>query len=410
MAPSAQLTVPRTTVVKLWLHQQGLLAPRVTARLTRETLVDHLERTGALQIDSVNVLDRAHYLTLWSRFGAYDREQLDGWIYDHRLAYEYWGHEASILPISHLPLGRRRMRLFPPLRWTSSKWWQVYQTTPASKRRVLRRLREDGPLESNAFESREGAGEEDVMGGWGGSLTREDKRSLKLLWHDGRVAVHARRHFRCVYDLAERVYPQVEPATRAAYLESWLRTGLSGNGAVSERHLDNYFTAPSPSAEERRKLLARALAKKQVVACHVEGMRGTYYALPEHVELLRDPSSLPEPEGTTLICPFDSLLWQRKRAADLLGFEYRVEIYVPAKKRRFGYYVMPILHHGRLVGRLDPKLHRDQERLEVRALFLEPGQRRAQALKRGLGEALESLAAFVGARRIELPRGWRSFV
>ena len=98
-------TVSLDDVVTLWFHRQGLTAPRSGPPLTRATFVDHLERTGALQLDSINVLDRAHYLTLWSRFGSYDRRRVDRWVYRDRVAYEYWGHEASILPISHLPLG-----------------------------------------------------------------------------------------------------------------------------------------------------------------------------------------------------------------------------------------------------------------------------------------------------------------
>ena len=111
------LRLDRATIVRLWLQRQGLSRPRGTERLTRSTLTDHLERTGALQVDTINVVDRAHYLTLWSRFGPYDRRRLDRWVYRDRAAYEYWGHEASILPISHLPLGLRRMRRFPPESW-----------------------------------------------------------------------------------------------------------------------------------------------------------------------------------------------------------------------------------------------------------------------------------------------------
>ncbi|WP_419163874.1 DNA glycosylase AlkZ-like family protein [Candidatus Palauibacter sp.] len=196
----------RDAVVRLWLHRQGLVQSRGSTPLDRRTFVDHLERTGALQLDSVNVVDRAHYLTLWSRFGSYDRTRVDRWVYGERLAYEYWGHEASILPISHLPLGRRRMRRFPPPSWSSRKWWDRYATSTASKRRVLRRLRAGGPLESADFAPRpEELGEETDSLGW---RRREDKRSLKLLWHDGRLAVSDRRHFRCIYDLAERVYPE----------------------------------------------------------------------------------------------------------------------------------------------------------------------------------------------------------
>ncbi len=393
--------------MRLWLRCQGLLAPRGEAGLNRRTFTDHLERTGALQLDTINVLERAHYLTLWSRFGAYDREAVDRWVYRDRIAYEYWGHEASILPISHLPLGRRRMRRFPPKSWTGKSWWSVYRTSTASKRRVLRRLRQEGPLESADFEQRP---DEFGPGGPPGGampLMKEDRRSLKLLWHDGRIAVAGRRHFRCAYDLAERVYPECPPVAPAAFEDSWLLIGLAGNGIASERHLAGYFTAPNPNAADRKRIIARNLKKGRIAEVRVAGLEGPFYALPEHLETLGD---LPEPRGTTLVCPFDSLLWQRQRAEDLLAFRYRIEIYVPAKKRQYGYYVLPILHRGRLVGRLDPKLHRDRGELEIKALYLEPGFRRDSGFERALAQALHSLCEHVAAERLVLPRGWRRIV
>jgi len=396
-------TLQPEQVVRLWLQRQGLSRPRGATPLTRKSLTDHLERTGALQLDTISAVERAHYLTLWSRFGAYDRETLDGWVYGDRLAYEYWGHEASLLPISHLPHGRRRMRRFPPGSWTGKAWWDVYQTSTASKRRVLKRLREEGPLESLDFERQDGVSSVRSRAGEVMPLGKEDSRSLKLLWHAGRVAVHSRRHFRCVYDLAERVYPEGEAATAAEFEDSWLLAGLSGNGIASEAHLANYWTGPDLKAASRKRVIARNVKRGRIVEVRVNGLRGSLYALPEHLEALADA---PDAIGTTLLCPFDSLLWQRKRAEQLLEFRYRIEIYTPAAKREYGYYVLPILHDGRLVGRLDPKTHRDRRALEVKAIYLEPGFSRDAGFERGLAEALHDLREFVGAERLELPQGW----
>lgn len=395
-------TIPLEQVVRLWLHRQGLSNPRGSTRASRRSLAEHLERAGGLQLDTINVVDRAHYLTLWSRFGAYDRKKLDGWVYGDRLGYEYWGHEASLLPISHLPIGRRRMRRFPPDSWTGKAWWSVYQTSSASKRRVLRRLRAEGPLESLDFARTDGPGKTSPFGE-AMPLGKEDSRSLKLLWHAGRVAVDSRRHFRCVYDLAERVYPDVEPATHGDFEDSWLLIGLSGNGIASESHLTNYWTAPNLSAASRKRVIARNLKKGRIVEVRVEDRRGRYFALPEHLDALPD---VPDSTGTNLLCPFDSLLWQRRRAEELLGFRYRIEIYTPAAKREYGYYVLPILHEGRLVGRLDPKTHRDRGVLEVKSIYLEPGFRRDRNFDRGLAASLRDLSEFVGADELELPRGW----
>lgn len=394
-------TIRRDAVVRLWLDRQGLLTPG-SSRFSRQAVTAHLERTGGLQLDTINVLDRAHYLTLWSRFGPYRHRTLDKWLYADRIGYEYWSHEASICPISHLPLGRRRMRAFPPDSWARRAWWKVYQTGTASRRRVMRRLRDEGPLESGDFE--DPTPTRDRPGGTM-PLPHEDRRSLKLLWHAGKVAVRSRRHFRCLYDLAERVYPDGPVATTAELEDSWVFTGLSGNGVASERHLRNYLTAPDLDAASRKRVLARNVKKGLIVEVRVEGSRERFYARPEDLEAI---DARPEPQGTTLICPFDSLLWQRERAEDLLDYSYRIEIYVPPAKRTFGYYVLPILHDGRLVGRLDPKLHRDRGELEIKAIQLEAGVRRNPGLDRGLADALDRLVRFEGATRLALPRGWRN--
>lgn len=392
------MIVSREDVVRLWLDRQGLIGPGGERKLTKRRFVQHLERTGGLQLDTINVVDRAHYLTLWSRFGVYDRRRLDRWVYRDHVGYEYWGHEASILPSSHLPIGQRRMRRFPPESWRHSAWWARYQTSTASRRRVLRRLRQEGPLESSDFERQAHESDGEF---WGVAAPKEDKRTLQLLWHSGRVAVRERRHFRRVYDLAERVYPEVRPASSVEYEDSWLFVGLGGNGIAAERHMHNYWTAPALRAPERKRVIRRNLRKKRIVEVQVEGLPGPFYALPEHLEMLE---RLPSPRGTYLLCPFDSLLWQRRRAEELLNFHYRVEIYVPAAKRKYGYYVLPILHDGELVGRLDPKFHRDRGVLDIKALHLEPGFRPNGDFHAGLTETLHSLGEFLGAERLQLPK------
>ena len=403
-SPTLQFDLQAAT--RLWFHQQGLDLPRGSQPLTRAVFVNFLERVGGLQLDSINVLDRAHYLTLWSRFGVYDRNEVDSWIYQDRVAYEYWGHEASILPISHLPLGKRRMRAFPPESWQNAAWWSNYQTSTASKRRVLKRLREEGALESTAFEKtardREAdtkrAGQTVMM-----PLAREDKRSLQLLWHAGKIAISSRQHFRRRYDLAEHVYPDCETASKASYEDSWLLSGLKGNGIASERHLMNYFTAPKLKGPERKRVIERNLKKKRIIEVSIAGQSDRFFMLPEYQEL---PGTLDDPAGTTLVCPFDSLLWQRKRAEDWLNFKYRIEIYIPQKKREYGYYVLPILHQGRFVGRLDPWYNRPKSTLEIKAIYLEEDFRRNARFDRGLRDTLHDLCTFLGASELVVPDGW----
>ena len=401
------ITASREGVLRLWLHRQGLATPRGAAKLTKRRLSTFLEDTGALQLDPVNVVDRAHYLTLWSRFGPYDRAKVDRWIYDELVGYEFWGHEVSILPISHFPLGLRDMRRFPPKRWVNAWWWKFTDVPAPVKRHVMKRLRDEGPLESTDFER--GKDESKAKGTvWASPLPKESKRALRRLWHTGKIAVRTRRHFRRVYDVAERVYPDVAAAAASAVDDHWLLQGLRGNGIASEKHLVHYFSAPQMAATDRKRVIARNLRKRAVLEVDLEGQRGPFYALPEHLEQL---SKLPEPRGTHLLSPFDSFLWQRQRAEDLLGFRYRAEMYTPPKKREYGYYVLPILHDGRPVGRLDPKLHRDRNLLEIKSLKLEPDfdvdAEAGSAFLDGLRESLESLAEFLGAGDLRLPRGWK---
>ena len=255
-----RIRVSSAAVTRLWLHLQGFSSPSGTTALDRGSLVAFLEQAGGLQLDSVNVVERAHYLTLWSRFGPYDKADLDRWIYDGRRAYEYWGHEASVLPMSHLPLGLRAMRRFPPDAWKKATWWPRWSTSAASERRVLRLLRERGPLERA-----------DIRG-------REDKQSLRVLWHAGRAAITRRRHFRRVYDLAERVYPEVEPASGMELDDSWLLIGLRGNGIATEQHLIQYWTGPKPNAALRQRIINRNLRKKRIRRVRVQGFDDTFYA------------------------------------------------------------------------------------------------------------------------------------
>lgn len=395
-------------VRRLWFQRQGLTKPRGTTALDRAAFVDHLERTGGLQLDSVHVVDRAHYLTLWSRFGRYRRRDVDRWVYADRTGFDYWAHEASIQPASHLPWALHRMKSFPTPRTRKQAWWPRMATSAASKRRVLRRLLDEGPLESMHFKRRDP--EVPNTTGWSSLHAKEDSRSLRLLWHAGRIAVVGRRHFRKVYDLAERVYPQVAEVTtanRMEYHDSWLERGLSGCGIAPEAHLCNYITGPDLLASERARVLRRNLRSGRIVEVKVQGREEVWYARPEDLDRLNEAA---EPKGTTFVCPFDSLLWQRQRAADLLDFDYRIEIYVPPKKRRYGYYVLPILHDGRFVGRLDPKHHRDRGALEIQMLTLEPGVERTRDLENGIADGLRDLAGFLRCDEVEMPKGWRSLV
>jgi uncharacterized protein YcaQ len=408
MAPPA---FSRQAVAALYLARQHLTRPR-TRRLTSRSLLGFVEDAGGLQLDSINVVDRGHHLTLWSRFGPYDRQALERIAYRRRLLFEYWAHAACLVPASHYPAWRRVMLDYSV---RNRAWGQWLQKNPRILRAVEEALAESGPLGPGDFEHRRPTGS---GGGWWD--WKPAAHALDYLWMSGRTLVHSRPHFRKRFDLAERLMPEavaLEPLTREGFRRWHLRRSLHALGVGTEADLRMYLNYPHVAPRDRRRTLRAALDAGEVVEVGVEGERNPWLALAEDLPALAAAGRKRRPaRGTTLLSPFDSFLWHRDRVRRLFGFEYKLEVYTPGPARRYGYYSMPIFHDGRLVGRLDPKLHRTERRLEVKAVHFEPWFAKDQvpplarrALDRdaalaGIGESVWSLAAFVGADEVTMGR------
>lgn len=409
MAPA--LTVPLRAVAALFLERQHLVRPRAHG-LTPRRLLRFVEDAGGLQLDSINVLDRAHYLTAWSRFGPYDRARLDRLVYRRRLLFEYWAHAACLVPSAHLPWWRRAM-LDYRLRHTGWSSWL------RRNRRVLdavtEAIRAGGPMGSADFEARRPAG----RGGWWD--WKPAQHALHYLWMTGVLAVHSRQHFQKRLDLSERVLPglaDVGPVSAETFRRWHVERSLHAMGAATEPDLARYLTFPRPGPAARRAALRALEAQGEVVDAEVEGAPGRWLLLARDVPALERAARRRQgARGTTLLSPFDSLLWHRDRVARLFGFSYRIEVYTPGHRRVHGYYTLPVLHDGCLVGRVDAKAHRAERRLEVRGVDLERwlaigasppaaawGRIDAGAALTGLAGALTSLACFVGAERVDLGR------
>lgn len=401
--------MPVRAVAALFLERQQLDRPRAR-RLTGDSLVRLAADTGGLQLDSIHVVDRAHHLTLWSRFGPFDRARLDRLVYRERRLFEYWTHCACLVDRAELPWWRHAMADGQAHRYARA----IDRRTPGILERVERAVRASGPLGSADFEHRRTG-----SGGWWN--WKPAQRALHALFFTGRLAVHSRVNFHKRYDLAERVLPEWrdgDPPDRAAFVRWHLARSLHAMGAATETDLRMYLTFPHIRPEERRRALASLMRDGEAVELSVEGDRARWFALARDLEALaRAGRRRSASRGTTLLSPFDSFLWHRARIERLFGFEYRIEVYVPARKRAFGYYALPILHDGHLVGRLDAKTHRPERRLEVRRLALEPwaasgapapgaawGRIEPDRLVGGIAGALGSLAAFVGADRVTLSR------
>lgn len=353
----------------------------VDTRLVRRVL----GRVGLLQIDSVNVLVRTQYLPLYSRLGPYPARILEDLAYNRRELFEYWGHEASYLPTAMQPLFRWRMA-----RAAEGAVWggllQLSRERPDLVEQVYRLLAERGPLSAGAF------GDEAARSGpwWGWS---DSKRALEWLFWTGRIAVASRKNFERFYDLPERVIPpQIlnapTPAVDDAQREL-LRIASRSLGVATAGDLKDYFRIKGPAAQQRIDELVEAGELRRVA---VQGWNSPAYLHPE--------AAIPRwVRARTLLSPFDSLVWYRDRTDRLFNFYLRLEIYTPAPKRVFGYYVLPFLLGEHLVGRVDLKSDRKNGALLVHGAFAEDG-RRPDAVAAELAPELQRLAGWLGLERV----------
>jgi len=381
-------TIPREAAARLFLARQHLDRPRART-LDARSLARFVADAGGLQLDSINVVARAHELTLWSRFGPYDRAELDRLVYEERALFEYWAHAACLIAEEDRPAWTRAMADY---RTRHTGWSDWLKANAAVIRGVLRDIKTRGPRSSSDFERPSGK-----SSGWWD--WKPAHHALHYLWMSGRLAVHSRRHFQKRYDLAEKIHPPVAPIARAEFPRWHLRKTLHALGAAAEADLPRYLTFPRLETALRRRALKSLLKSGEAVELRVEGATGRWYALCDDLPALENP---PASRGTTLLSPFDSLLWHRGRARALFGFDYKIEVYVPAAKRVHGYYCLPILHDGRLIGRLDAKNHREQRELRVTSVHFEAPP--SDAERAGLRGALDSLALFLGAERWRGPR------
>jgi uncharacterized protein YcaQ len=372
---------------RLALAAQGFAEPRPATGVARRDVLRTVRRLGLVQIDSVNVLVRSHYLPLYSRVGAYDRSWLDELAYGgrRRKLFEYWGHEASLLPVEQQPLLRWRMQR---ARNGDGLWGGVARFGREHARfceTVLAEIRERGPVgvsELAASGRRKG-------GWWGWS---EGKVALEWLFWTGQVTTRARRGtFERVYDLTERVLPTTVLAAptpdEAVAQRQLLRIAQRALGVATERDLRDYFRLPVVDARAR---LLELVEAGEFVPVQVEGWRAPAYVMRD----VRIPRRI---DACALLSPFDSLVWFRDRMQRLFDFHYRIEIYTPAHKRRHGYYVLPFLLGDRLVARVDLKADRGSGRLRTLSTHLEPAAARAQ-VESALRDELRRLAGWLDLR------------
>ncbi|SDI49975.1 hypothetical protein SAMN05216588_11816 [Pseudomonas flavescens] len=350
-----------------------------------------VERLGVLQIDSVNAVVRSHYLPLYSRLGGYDSALLEQAAWGRgrsRTLFEYWGHEASLLPLASYPLLRWRMQRARQGRGIYKGLASFGREQQGLIAQVLQTVRERGALGAGSL--RQSHARSAPWWGW-----TAEKQALEWLFAAGEVTVSGRRGFERLYDLPERVLPAVwlaHPELESAEAQRrLLLKAAQALGVATERDLRDYFRFEPADARARLQELLEEGVLNQV---EVRGWSQPAYCL----QPLKIPRRV---SACALLSPFDSLIWERARTERLFDFRYRLELYTPQHRRVYGYYVLPFLYGERIAARLDIRAERSQGRLAVHAVHLEPEGLDEFGMAQ-LARTLHDLAAWLGLAAVQL--------
>ncbi len=371
-----------------------------------DELVQTIEALGCLQIDPLRALDYTQHLVLWSRLGAFDRAELARQLYDEKRCFEYWAHCASIVCTSDYPLHATWMRAYAVEAARDMRW---VAANPRLHQHVLARLASDGPLASDQFDATL------IQEPWHSTGWNNDRgvgMMLTFLWLKGELMVARREGRKRFWHLSEAVLPAWTPRSElnvAETVHATAQRALRALGVATPKQIVQHFTRNS-YPDLPATLAALEQAGRVAPVTIMDGsaaLPGDWYIHADMLPRLRALQAGAWRGQTTLLSPFDNLICDRERTEQLFGFRYRVEIYVPKAKRAFGYYVVPILHGERLIGRVDAKLERKTMRLTVNNVYAEDDAPPAGA---EVAAALEDLARFLDADAIdylgERPRIW----
>lgn len=343
------------------------------------SVLEVFDRTNLLQVDSVNVFERAHYMPLFSRIGNYDKSELDNLTggFNPKLI-EYWAHEASIIKTDELPLFHWRMT---DNRYTD--WDQKLGTW------IIQELKSRGPLTTSDFEhpdhSRKGAW-------WGWS---DVKRTLERMFFCGALVSGGRTKFKRIYALPEQVLTSQlfeNPPTKHEAQKTLLTLAAKAHGIGTQKDLADYFRIWQPS--KVTPLLHELVEEGRLLKAEVIGWDADAYTTPA---TNLTPS---KHQGTSVLSPFDPVCWNRDRTSRIFGFDYKIEIYVPEPKRIFGYYSLPLLHNGELIARLDLKSNRQEQTLQVKSTWAEDNAKKFPA--KAVAKHLRQIAKWQGLPKIEV--------
>lgn len=382
----------------LQLGAQGLLMPP-RRRARKADIAACVSHMAMLQIDTINVVARSPYLVLFSRLGSYPLPWLEEALARGELA-ETWAHEACFVSAADYPW-HRAFRDQRGGHWSSRHATRMHEAHREGMDALLERIRIQGPMRAADFEKTAGSG----SSGWW--EWKPEKRWLEAWFATGALMVLRRERFQRVYDLTERVLashraidaPLPDPSTVRGH---FVAGSVRALGVTRARWIADYFRL-KPRVDEAE--LASLVADGSLVEVAVKGWPDKGYIHRDHLALAtRAAGGRLRATRTALLSPFDPLVWDRARVLAMFDFEYTIECYTPAAKRRYGYYSLPILHGGRLVGRLDAKAHRAEGRFEVKAVWLEPGVAVDEVLAGAVAGALRDMAAWHETPRVTVGR------
>jgi uncharacterized protein YcaQ len=368
---------------RLLLAAQGLVGERPEPT-TKADVLAAIRRMGALQIDTISVVNRSAYFILWSRIGAFELAWLDELLAEGTI-FEAWTRAACLLPVEDFGLIRRRQLLDE--QWHRAGIVNLLAAKADLAASILARIRADGPLRAADFEGAKRGSS--PWWDW-----RDEKLVLEMLLTNGDLMVSSRRNFQRVYDLRERVIPtwdDDEAPSKNEAERTLVLKAVKALGVATAAWAQDYYGLSGAVTRSRLEELAE---EGQLVRFRVEGINDIAYIDPDHERLIDQPGNASLTPRTALLSPFDPVVADRRRARQLFGFDYLIECYTPAPKRVFGYFSLPILWRERLVGRLDAKAHRKEGIFEVKGLHLEAGVEPDEALASDLASTLRECATW----------------
>ena len=348
------ISISESGARKIALAQQGLLSAKPKFGKGKKAVLKAIEHLGYVQIDAISVIQRAHHHTLWTRIPGYKPQHLLTLLSKDRSIFEYWSHAAAFLPMKDYPYSLLHMKSL----CEKSRHW--YQVEPELRAQVLEKIRQEGPLYARDFETPKGSA---GMWNW-----KPAKRALHELFMEGAVAVKSRDGFQRLYDLPERVIPahtHTQTPTQSQYIWHLCHRKMQAHGLVSLAEIRYQRPLAAEVVESVLKIKAH---EGLVIPLTVGKSKRVYYILPQILQ------SIPARVVPQLhfLSPFDNAVIQRKRVQELFNFDYQTEIYYAVDKRKYGYFSLPILYGTEFIGRMDPKAHRKQKKLEIRNLHIEP--------------------------------------